>query len=164
MKKILIIIIMILSFGSFSQDFPRLEVDSLGRKYVVISYEQAQKVDNTFELVALLEKAGHECDSTVLSYIRVVDGLEKLVGELEYNLTLNKGQLVDKDGQILNLSERLKNSDNDSKLCNDQLLTRDSQINLLKDEIKDLKTKRNIAYGTGVLGIIIGVLVAIVTN
>ena len=66
--------------------------------------------------------------------------------------------------EISNLTERLKNSESDTRLCQDQIKTRDNQIELLKDEVSTLKTKRNIAYGAGALGIIIGVLVVVLTH
>lgn len=161
MKNILLIISLMMSIFTFSQSYPILETDSTGKKYVIFTYEQAQKIDNSFELIYLLEKAGSECDSTVLSYIKVVDKLETHVKELETNIILHKGQIRDKDNQVSNLTERLKNSENDTKLSQDQIKTRDNQIELLKDEVSNLKTKRNIAYGAGALGIIIGVLVII---
>ena len=68
---------MFFSFLTFSQKYPRIEKDSLGNKFVIMTYEQAQKIDNTFELVNLLEKAGAECDSLSLSYVKVINKLEK---------------------------------------------------------------------------------------
>lgn len=164
MKNILLILSLMISMLTFSQSYPRLETDSTGKKYVVFTYEQAQKIDNSFELISLLQKAGSECDSTVLSYIKVVDKLEKQVKELETNIILHKGQIKDKDNQISNLTERLKNSENDTKLCQEQIKTRDNQIELLNGEISTLKTKRNVAYGTGAIAIIIGVLVVVLIH
>ena len=57
MKTIIITtLFMFFSFLTFSQKYPRIEKDSLGNKFVIMTYEQAQKIDNTFELVNLLEK------------------------------------------------------------------------------------------------------------
>ena len=78
---------MFFSFLTFSQKYPRIEKDSLGNKFVIMTYEQAQKIDNAFELVNLLEKAGAECDSLSLSYVKVISKLEKQVFQLE-NLEL----------------------------------------------------------------------------
>jgi chromosome segregation ATPase len=161
---ILTTIFMIFSFVSFSQSYPRIEKDSLGNKFVIMTYEQAQKIDNAFELVSLLEKAGAECDSLTLSYVKVISKLEKQVTQLETDLTLYKGQVIDKDGQISNLSQRLKNCEDDSKLCGDQIQVKEKQINLLNEEISSLKTKRNIAYGVGIGGTILGILVAILAH
>lgn len=155
---------MLISIISIGQNYPRIEKDSLGNKFVIMTYEQAQKIDNTFELVNLLEKAGAECDSLSLSYIKVIGKLEKQVSQLETDLTLYKGQVIDKDNQIANLVQRLKNTEDDAKLCNDQILIREKQIVLLNGEIKSLKTKRNIAYGVGIGGTILGILVAVLLN
>jgi chromosome segregation ATPase len=165
MKTIIITtLFMFFSFLTFSQKYPRIEKDSLGNKFVIMTYEQAQKIDNTFELVNLLEKAGAECDSLSLSYVKVINKLEKQVSQLETDLILYKGQVIDKDNQIVNLTQRLKNCEDDSKLCNDQISVRDKQITLLNDEVSTLKKKRNIAYGVGIGGTILGILIAILIN
>lgn len=161
MKYLLTLIISIITLVSFGQDYPRIETDSTGKKLVIMTYEQAQKVDNAFELLTLLEKAGAECDSLTLSYIKVIDGLKKQSILLEGDIKLYKNQIVDKDNQILNLQDRLNNCENNIKSCDEQISTRNDQINLLNDEIKTLKTKRNIAYGTGIVGIIGGILLVI---
>jgi len=64
MKKfILTLMISLSSLLSFSQtiDYPRIETDSLGNKVVVMTIEQAQKIDNNFEILNLLTKQGTEC-------------------------------------------------------------------------------------------------------
>lgn len=155
---------MFFTFLTFSQKYPRIEKDSLGNKFVIMTYEQAQKIDNTFELLNLLEKAGAECDSLSLSYIKVISKFEKQVFQFETNLALYKGQVIDKTNQITNLTQRLKNSEDDAKLCNDQIEARDKQIILLDEEISTLKTKRNIAYGVGIAGTILGILLAVLVN
>ncbi len=164
MKNILLILSILFCFTTFSQTYPRIEKDSTGRKFVIMTYEQAQKVDNTFELLNLLEKAGTECDSLTLSYVKVIDNLEKQVVLLEGDIKLYKDQIKDKDNQISNLNQRILNCEKDTKFANDQIGIRDSQIVLLNNEVSTLKTKRNIAYGAGIGGIILGILVAILTN
>lgn len=164
MKTFITTLILFMSFLTFGQKYPRIEKDSLGNKFVIITYEQAQKIDNVFELVNLLEKAGAECDSLSLSYVKVISKLEKQVNQLETDLVLYKGQVIDKDNQITNLFQRLKNAEDEAKFCNDQISVRDKQINLLNEEISSLKTKRNIAYGVGIGGTILGILVAILVH
>jgi len=166
-KKIMLLIIMnifILSTALSQSVYPRIETDSTGKKLVVMTYEQAQKVDYTFELVRLLEEKGSECDSITISYVKVVDKLEKQVNLLETNIKLYKDQIIDKDNQISNLKERLKNSEDNTLKCDQQLSTKDEQINLLKDEVKILKRKRNIAYTSGIVGIISGILLVILLH
>lgn len=165
MKNLLLIFTFLISLTSFSQNkYPKIEKDSLGNKIVILTYEQAQKIDNAYELLNLLEKSGAECDSLNVSYLKVIDKLEKQVLLLETDIKLYKQQVIDKDGQISNLSQRLTNCESDVKLANDQIKLRDSQIVLLNNEISTIKTKRNIAYGVGIGGTILGILIAILVN
>ena len=152
---------MFLSFVSFSQDYPRLEVDNNGRNVVVMTLEQAQKIDNSLELLKLIEKAEIECDSLNLSYLKVIDTYKKQVNLLEIDITLYKNQIIDKNQQIGNLQNIISNCEENSITCDEQILVRDQQIDLMKKEIKTLKTKRNIAYGSGIVGIIGGILMVI---
>ena len=73
MKKLLIIPILLLSFLSFSQDYPRIELNDKGQKVVVFTLEQAQKIDNDLEIYALLKSARIQCDSLNISYVKVID-------------------------------------------------------------------------------------------
>lgn len=161
MKTILTILILIITNITYSQNYPKIETDSTGKKLVVMTYEQAQKVDNAFELITLLEKAGAECDSLTLSYIKVIDVLKHQVSLLEVDVNLFKGQVVDKDRQILNIQQQLSNCESSKQACDSQIEVRNNQINLLNNEIKTLKTKRNIAYGVGIGGIIGGILLVL---
>ena len=164
MKNILLILTFLLSFTSFSQTYPRFETDSNGKKVVIITYEQAQKIDNAFEMLKLLEKAGSECDSLTLSYVKVIDEQKGQITLLSADVTLYKNQIVDKDGQISNLKQRLSNSEDDAKHCDEQIVVKEKQITLLENEITTLKTKRNVAYGVGVAGIIGGILLVLILH
>lgn len=161
MKKILTILFLIISSISYTQDYPRIETDSNGKKLVVMTYEQAQKIDNSFELLTLLEKAGAECDSLTLSYVKVIDGLKHQVSLLETDINLYKGQVIDKDRQIENIQERLNNCEIIKSTCDQQISIKDKQITLLDNEIKTLKTKRNVSYGVGLAGIVGGILLVL---
>lgn len=165
MKKIILIfIISIIQFLGFSQDYPRLETDSSGKKLVVMTYDQAQKVDNAFELLNLLEKAKIECDSLTLSYVKVIDLLKRQVSLLEVDIKLHKNQVIDKDKQIENLQQRLDNCEKIKSSCDQQIEVRDNQIGLLKKEITTLKVKKNIGWGVGIGGVVLGIIILITGN
>ena len=164
MKSILTFIFLVMTYISFSQDYPKIEIDSIGRKVVVITYEQAQKVDNVFEIQILLEKAGAECDSLNLSYVKVIDNFKKQVSLLEVNINLYKGQIVDKDRQLENLQQRLLNCETNVSVCDEQISVKNEQIVLLKKEIRSLKIKRNIAYGAGIVGVVGGILMVLLLH
>lgn len=164
MKRLILLLSLLTSFCAFSQKYPRIETDSSGQKLVVMTYQQAQKIDNSFEMLRLLEKANIDCDSLSLSYVRVIDQYKNRVVLLETDLLLYKGQVSDKDSQILNLQSRLQNCELSSQASEKQIETRDQQIILLKDEVKSLKIKRNISYGVGIAGVIAGILLLFALN
>lgn len=164
MKKLYFLFMMFLSFLSFSQEYPRLEIDNNGCNVVVMTLEQAQKIDNSLEMLNLIEKAEIECDSLNLSYLKVIDNYKKQVNLLEIDITLYKNQIVDKNQQISNLQEIISNCEKNSSTCDEQIVIRDQQIDLMKKEIKTLKTKRNIAYGAGIAGIIGGIFMVILLH
>ena len=91
---------MLSSIVSFSQEYPRLEIDSLGNKVVVFTLEQAQKIDNNLDILKLLELQGFQCDSLSTSYLKVIDNFGKQVSLLELNVTKLKEKVMDKDAQI----------------------------------------------------------------
>lgn len=162
MKNILLSIFLLLNWCFLSQNvYPKIFVDSSGQKLVIFTYQQAQKIDNNFELLMLLEKKGVECDSLNLGYLRVIDNLENQNRLLNSSMSLLKDQSIDKNTQIRNLQDQLSNCDKISKDCDSQIKIRDEQIVLLKKELKTVKRKRNITYASGILGTISAILLVV---
>lgn len=162
MKKIFLMIFLITNGCLLSQNvYPKIFVDSSGQKLVIFTYQQAQKIDNNFELLMLLEKKGFECDSLNLGYLKIIDNLEYQNKLLNSSVSLLNSQSVDKTTQIKNLEEQLSNCEKSSKDCDSQIEIRDEQIVILKKELKTVKRKRNITYVSGILGTISAVLLAI---
>jgi len=155
MRKIFTIVLMALSFICVGQkDYPKLSTDSTGKKIVIFSYEQAQKIDNNLEIIKLLEKAGTECDSLNLKYIKVINELENQNKLLNSGSDLLKSQIVDKNSQIENLKQQITNCETNNTDCDSQIKLKEDQILTLKDELKTVKRKRNITYGAGILGVL----------
>jgi len=166
MKKILITMMLVLSSVlAFSQtDYPRIETDSLGKKLVVMTIEQAQKIDNNLEILQLMEKAQLECDSLNMSYIRVIDNQGKQISLLELDIKHLKEQLNSKDEQITNLQTRLSNSETTNKLCEEQKLNYEKQVDILKDEVRKQKNHKIVGFIVGGVGTLGGILLAILLN
>ena len=155
MKKFILTLILIVnSIFVFSQDYPRIETDSTGRKLLVMTIEQAQKVDNNFEIVKLLERQGFECDSLNIAYLKVIDNYKKQVDLLELDVKSLREQLLNKDLQISNLQERLSNMETTNKLCEDQKINDQESIKLLKKEVRKQKFQKFIGFGVGVIGVL----------
>jgi peptidoglycan hydrolase CwlO-like protein len=166
MKKILITMMLVLSSVlAFSQtDYPRIETDSLGKKVVVMTIEQVQKIDNNLEILQLMEKAQLECDSLNMSYIRVIDNQGKQISLLELDIKHLKEQLNSKDEQITNLQTRLSNSETTNKLCEEQKLNYEKQVDILKDEVRKQKNHKIVGFIVGGVGTLGGILLAILLN
>ncbi len=160
MKKfILTLILSISSMISFSQiEYPRIEKDSLGNKVLIMTIEQAQKLDNNTDLITLLGKESSKCDSLNKYYLRVIDQQGKQVSLLELDVRKLNDQLKDKDIQITNLQNQLSNKTKENLLCEQQKANNDTEKDLLKKEIKKQRNQKIIGFITGAVGIIGGVL------
>lgn len=161
MKNILFIFSLIISTTLFGQKYPRLEKDSLGNQVIVMTIEQAQKLDNNMEILILLEKAVVDCENLSNSYLKVIDEQKRTISLLEIDVKLLKEQLKDKDKAIANLQERLDNATDLSNKCEDQKKDLEGKVEVLEDEVSTLKLKKNVGYGVGVLGAIGAILVLI---
>ena len=157
MKKLLIISILLLSFLSFSQDYPRIELNDKGQKVVVFTLEQAQKIDNDLEVYALLKVARIKCDSLNLSYVKVIDEQRNQIVLLKSINEQDVKQLSDKDKQIKNLEDQNTNLEKDVKLCDAQKINNQKEIDGLMDDIKKTKWK---SLGSGFL---VGVVATLFT-
>ena len=157
MKKLLIIPILLLSFLSFSQDYPRIELNDKGQKVVVFTLEQAQKIDNDLEIYALLKSARIQCDSLNISYVKVIDEQRNQIVLLKSINEQDVKQLSDKDKQIKNLEDQNTNLEKDVKLCDAQKINNQKEIDGLKDDIKKTKWK---SLGSGFL---VGVVATLFT-
>jgi peptidoglycan hydrolase CwlO-like protein len=162
MKKMIITMMFVLtSVLVFSQDYPRIETDSLGQKVVVMTIEQVQKIDNNLEILELMERAQLECDSLNLSYIRVIDNQNKQISLLELDIKHLKEQINSKNEQITNLQTRLSNLETANKLCEEQKLNYEKQVDVLKDEVRKQKNYKIIGFIVGGAGTLGGILLSI---
>ena len=149
---------MISSALAFAQDYPRIETDSTGKVLVIMTLEQAQKVDNNFEIVKLLQRQGSECDSLNVAYLKVIDNLGKQVALLELDAKTLKEQLTSKDDQISNLQQQLSNSNASNKLCEDQKGKFEEMVRMLKKEVRRQKFQKFVGFSVGVVGVVGGML------
>ena len=159
MKKILLLITLLLSFYTYSQDYPKIELNSKGEKVVVFTLEQAQKIDNDLEILSLMKVARVKCDSLNLSYIKVIDEQKgEIIILKKLNDELSKNE-KDKDKQISNLSEQNSNLQKNIDLCNKENGNKDKEIEGLNDDIKKVKWK---SLGGGFVAGVVLTLLAIV--
>ena len=159
MKKILLLLTLLLSFYTYSQDYPKIELNSKGEKVVVFTLEQAQKIDNDLEILELMKVARVKCDSLNLSYIKVIDEQRgEIIVLKKLNDELSKNE-KDKDKQISNLSDQNSNLQKNIDLCNSENGNKDKEIKGLNDDIKKVKWK---SLGGGFVAGVVLTLLAIV--
>jgi hypothetical protein len=162
--KYLIIFFLLLNTIVYSQkSYPYLMVDSVGDQYIVLTLEQAQKLDNATEFSPTLWKEN-------VAYYKLIDSLcEKKI--LLKNIEIDSLIVLENNlREQLNLSSDLINKFEDkSKICDSQIVEYqkkvDSEIynrNQLEDVIKNnqkvIKQQRkeiNFAIGFGIITAII---------
>lgn len=160
MKKLLLICLLFISYFGYSQnvEYPRIEKDSLGNTVVVITIEQAQKIDNNMDLLKLMEKAGLQSDNVNSAYIKVIDGLNNQIKLLIINVDNLKKQNKDKDDQIVDLQKQLSNEKTINSLCETQKSNDKKEIDNLKGEVTKLKTQKWIGFIAGSAAVVAGLL------
>ena len=163
MKNLLILLFgLIISVNSFSQiDYPRYEVDSLGQKVVVMTIEQAQKLDNNSELLELFEQLNTQIGNYDSVCVQTINDKNRVISEQKVLIEQLKSSLDTKDTAITNLQNQVLKYQENEILFNRQITNLNNQIKLKDDKIKDQKTKMIIGgsiSGVSIIGLILGIL------
>jgi len=156
MRKVITIILILITLSVFSQtEYPKLSKDSSGNKIVLLTIDQAQRVDNNLEILNLLTIEDRDCDSLNHAYIKVINELNKQIFLLKKENTLIKSEIDYKSGQIKDLIKEKNNLVKSDSLCSVEL-NNNKQIIKDKDiEIKKLnKQKWSGWFVAGALGIL----------
>lgn len=141
MKSLLLVFMLLLSSLSFSQEYPKIELNDKGEKVVVFTLEQAQKIDNDLEIYDLLKVARIKCDSLNISYVKVINEQNNQIVLLKNINKENEKQIDDKDKQINLLVEQSKNLQKNIDLCDKQKVNNQEQIDGLKKDLRKMKWK-----------------------
>ena len=158
MKNLFFLILLFISLVSFSQEYPKIELNNKGEKVVVFTLKQAQKIDNDLEIYELLKVSRIKCDSLNLSYVKVIDEKNNQIVLLKSLNKENEKQIIDKDKQINILVEQNKNLQKNIDLCDKQKLNNTEEINGLKKDINKMKWK---GLTSGFIGGVVLTLIAV---
>jgi uncharacterized protein (DUF3084 family) len=163
MKKLSLLLISILfSLTLMSQiDYPRYEVDSLGQTVVVMTIEQAQKLDNNSELLSLFEKLNAQMLDYDSVCIRVINDKEYVISTQKLEISKLKESINVKDEKIITLQKEIEEHNKKVNLLEQQLLNRNDLIKVKDEEIRRLKIKMAVggsASGLAIIGLIIGLI------
>lgn len=159
MKRILfLLIVMFSTFSSNAQttdvkatdDFPQYYVKGKDTIGVIFTVAQAQKIDNDYELLALLKKSKIQSDSLINAYITVVDLQGKQIAKLELKTSLLEDLNKIKDSEIENLKQQISQYKKDKVLSDSIIVNDNKQITSYKKEARKLRTQKYIFTGIGV--------------
>ena len=161
MKSLLLVFMLLLSSLTFSQGYPKIELNDKGEKVVVFTLEQAQKIDNNLEIYELLKVSRIKCDSLNISYVKVIDEKNNQIVLLKNINKETEKQIIDKDKQINLLVEQSKNLQKNIDLCDKQKVNNQEQIDGLKEDLRKMKWK---GLTSGFIGGVVLTLIAVLVT
>jgi hypothetical protein len=161
MKNIFIIILSFFALFSSAQiDYPKYSVDSLGQKIVLLTIDQAMRLDNNSELLGLFEKLNSQISDYDSVCIKVVNDKERVINAQKLEISEIKKSLENKDSQILALQKEVASYIVRIKLLEEESANRQGVIDEKNLQLGELRTKMLFGgFGGGL--IIIGLIGAI---
>ena len=169
MKKFLTLIIgMILSLSAYSQysqpkiDYPRFEIDSLGQQVLIMTIEQAQNLDNSTDLLALLEKQNTQMGQYDSVCVKVINDKEQVIASQKMEIAKLKESINNKDLQIKALQGEVASYLKKILILENEVANRQQVIDEKSLQLRKMKTKMvvgGLGGGVAIIGLILGLLV-----
>jgi hypothetical protein len=157
MKKILIILLTILSCISYGQDstitYPHYSIEN-GKKTVVFTLEQAQRIDNDRQLLAHFRELGADFNSVDSACVKVVDAQGKEINGLKIEISSLKSLGITKDSEIDNLKAQISQYKIKDDLNKKELKTKDDIISEKDLQIRKQKRQKWAGFIGGGLSVI----------
>jgi ABC-type multidrug transport system ATPase subunit len=164
MKKLLLSLLILISFTAKSQiKYPSFYIkngDTLG---VIISLQQAQEIDNTLDVLAILKRSKVSYDKLDSAYIQVVAETGKQIAELKVRVTKSDELIALDKVEIKNLKDQIDKYESDRKLSDIQINNQKAIISNDEKVIRKMKTQRFLGFTIGG-GSLIGVIVLLLLH
>lgn len=154
----------------YTQVFAQFDTLDLPRPYyymdkvvgVIISLEQAQKIDNDYEVFTQMEKLIKEYNLSDSITISIVNVQNEKIALLEAKIDNNKHIITEKDSLITNLNKTIDTYIRDIMLYKELDTVNKNEIKTLKDENRKNRRQKIAAFVTsGILAVAI-IVVSIV--
>jgi len=142
MRKYLLIVMVLISSIIYSQsEYPKpyiVDGDTVG---MIITLEQAQEIDNNFELLKLYEDLSFSYDKGDTVYLEVIGSMEEQIYVMKIEIETLKSVSSDKDSVIQMLKDQISlYKDNEEKydqeIANKDLIIDEKDKQLRKNKIK----------------------------
>jgi len=142
--KFLLTFISVLFFTSvFSQEYPRIEKDSLNNDVMVLTIDQAQKLDNDLDLLNLYKSLDDECAKQESVYVQVVNDKDAVIASQKLEISALIEYSENKTAQITVLQKQVNEYKNNNSILQAQVDNRqkvigekDLQIGILKSKFR----------------------------
>lgn len=163
MKNYLFIMMIFISSFVFGQspdslEYPKPFIENGDTIGMIITIEQAQKIDNDYELLKMYEDLAFSYDQGDTVYLSVISKLEDQVSLMEVNIKTLKSVNGDKDLVISKLNEQISlYKDNESKL-EKELENKDLIIDEKDNQIRKHKLQKfwgSVGSGIAIIGLTI---------
>jgi len=158
MKKLLQILVLLLAsipvfsqFSNQSDGYPKYLMNGKDTVGVVISVEQARKIDNDYDLIVLLKKYKSQCDSTQAAYVSVVDQLNNQIALLNVKISDMDSIKSTQKSMIDNLNQQINAYKSVINIGNQQAAKQNEIITNLTSENKKLKVQKYLGGGLAVV-------------
>lgn len=157
MKKILTFLFIMLSSLMMSQgiEYPRIETDSLGQRVVVMTVQQAQRLDNDTDLLAEFKKLADANELEKIAYIKVIDANEKVIASQKVEISKLNETIAGKSNEINELKNRINEYAVNNSILNTKFIVSQKLVDEKDKQLKKLKTKMVIGGIGGALAIIV---------
>jgi len=142
-------------------EYPRYEVDSLGQKVIVLTIEQAQKLDNNSDLLLLLEKYAQQIAEYDSICVKTVNDKQKVIDLQKIEIKTLKDNLDVKNKEIDNLQKRVNEYIIKEAFWTEQIKLKDETIEIKDKQIRGLKGKMiwgGVGGGVAIIGLILGLI------
>jgi hypothetical protein len=166
MKKILTILMTLTLMSVFSQvtkeiKYPRFEVDSLGKKVIIMTIPQAMKLNNNSNLLEKFEKLSGEMKDYETICVKVINDKDIVISKLDLTINKLENQVIIKEDKINSLQNEVSNWMQKNKVLESQIRNRQDVIQEKNRQISNMKIKMYIGGIGGSLAIVGLVLVVL---
>lgn len=166
MKKILTILMTLTLMSVFSQvtkeiKYPRFEVDSLGKKVVIMTIPQAMKLNNNSNLLEKFEKLSGEMKDYETICVKVINDKDIVISKLDITINKLENQALIKEDKINSLQNEVSNWMQKNRVLETQIKNRQDIIHEKNKQISNMKVKMYVGGIGGSLAIVGLVLVVL---
>jgi len=148
MKYIILMLMICLGKISHSQDYPRYEINANGLKVIVMTIDQAQKLDNNSDLLEVFKKLNSNIDSINIINLKVIDDKNNVISLLELKISkIGESNRLNYESMIY-LQKQIDIYKNNEIILNKMIVNKEGVISQKDVDIKLIKKRSRFIIGS----------------